>query len=62
MLDTPERQDDPERPLCVLCRKPFDHGCNTAVCSQACADEIEMIHERQHAGGAGEADDDGIHE
>lgn len=23
-------------PACVVCGAPFDHGCNTGVCSEAC--------------------------
>jgi hypothetical protein len=37
-------------PECVLCGKPFDHGCNSPFCGLSCEEEAEMIHERAHAG------------
>lgn len=41
---------DRMKPTCVQCGAPFDHGCNSAFCSQSCEDEAETIHERAHAG------------
>ena len=37
-------------PTCVWCGEPFDHGCNTALCSEACEQESALAHERAHAG------------
>lgn len=31
-----ENCDGAGLPRCVVCRKPFDHGCNTAACSLEC--------------------------
>lgn len=36
-------------PACALCGAPFEHGCNTGVCSWACEERSEAIHQRAHA-------------
>lgn len=45
----------PNDPRCARCETPFDHGCNSAFCSQACEDLAEAEVQAQddaHAAGA----------
>jgi hypothetical protein len=58
-LETLERApvrslDVDERPTCVQCGKPYDHGCNSDFCSAACDDAYEGAPDD---GSAFEADD-----
>ena len=36
-------------PTCVACGVPFDHGCNIAVCSEACRGFVEDDDEQDEA-------------